>query len=254
MNNRMEIPETHRSGAHPRSYHTFTLPANGLRCCVISDQGADKAAASIAVAAGQLHDKAEGIAHLTEHMLFMGSTTYPAENEYDQYLQQNGGHSNAYTDLEATCFYLDVAAAAAVDSDDNDNSNNKFRGALDRLACAVSEPLIRAASLERELQAVDSEHAKNVAQDHWRIHQLSRGLLGGGVVLVKTMIRRQSITTIRWPILERETWNPCCSRPPPEPQTQRTEQQQRQRPRNSSTNGCAPTFCSFIGSTTWGPT
>jgi len=176
----MEIPETHRSGAHLRSYHTFTLPANGLRCCVISDPAADKAAASIAVAAGQLHDNVlEGIAHLTEHMLFMGSTTYPAENEYDQYLQQNGGHSNAYTDLEATCFYLDVAAVDSKD-DDNTNSNNKFRGALDRLACAVSEPLIRSASLERELQAVDSEHAKNVAQDHWRIHQLSRSLLGTG--------------------------------------------------------------------------
>jgi len=72
----MEIPSTH----HPdRSYHTFSIPSNDLRCCVVSDTKADKAAAAIAVNAGQLHDSLEGIAHLTEHMLFMGSKSFPGE-------------------------------------------------------------------------------------------------------------------------------------------------------------------------------
>lgn len=41
----------------------------------------------------------QGLSHYLEHMLFMGSKKYPNENEYDQYLQQHGGSSNAYTDL-----------------------------------------------------------------------------------------------------------------------------------------------------------
>jgi len=175
----MEIPSTHASD---RTYHAFTLASNGLRCCVVSDCKADKAAAAIAVAAGQLHDPNAypGIAHLTEHMLFMGSETYPLENEYDQYIQQHGGHSNAYTALEETVYYFDVSCAAAADSNTSNNNNinntNKLRGALDRLACAVTEPLVRTASLERELQAVDSEHSKNMANDHWRLDQLCRTL------------------------------------------------------------------------------
>jgi len=72
----MEIPSTHRPD---RTYHTFSIPSNDLRCCVVSDTKADKAAAAIAVNAGQLHDSLEGIAHLTEHMLFMGSKSFPGE-------------------------------------------------------------------------------------------------------------------------------------------------------------------------------
>ena len=158
----MDIPQTH----HDRVYKTLTLP-NGLRCCLISDPSADKAAIAVGVGSGQLQDPSTvpGIAHLTEHLLFMGSTTYPGENEYDAYMQTHGGHSNAYTDLELTCFYLDVICS-------------QFAGAVDILACALAEPLLNVDSIERELQAVDSEHAKNVTQDHWRVDQLVRQLLG----------------------------------------------------------------------------
>lgn len=36
---------------------------------------------------------------MLEHMLFMGSETFPDENEYDSFLQSHGGASNAYTEL-----------------------------------------------------------------------------------------------------------------------------------------------------------
>lgn len=52
----------------------------------------------------------QGLAHYLEHMLFMGSEKFPTENEYDDYLQQNGGFCNAYTDLVIStyslCFYF----------------------------------------------------------------------------------------------------------------------------------------------------
>jgi hypothetical protein len=55
----------------------------------------------MAVGVGSFTDPAEmpGLAHYLEHMLFMGSDKYPKENEYDTYLNNHGGSSNAYTEL-----------------------------------------------------------------------------------------------------------------------------------------------------------
>ena len=40
--------------------------------------------------------------------VFMGSEKYPAENALDSFLSQNGGSSNAFTELEATTFEVSV--------------------------------------------------------------------------------------------------------------------------------------------------
>ena len=32
-------------------------------------------------------------------MLFMGSEKFPDENAYDEYIQQHGGFTNAFTDM-----------------------------------------------------------------------------------------------------------------------------------------------------------
>ena len=50
----------------------------------------------------------KGLAHYLEHMLFMGSTKYPDENEYDSFISQRGGSSNAFTECEYTLYYFDV--------------------------------------------------------------------------------------------------------------------------------------------------
>ena len=47
-----------------------------------------------------------GLAHLLEHMLFMGSEKYPTENAYDDHLSKNGGYSNAYTETERTIYCM----------------------------------------------------------------------------------------------------------------------------------------------------
>mmetsp|Transcript_15952 Transcript_15952/g.22803 ORF Transcript_15952/g.22803 Transcript_15952/m.22803 type:complete len:909 (-) Transcript_15952:68-2794(-) len=92
-------------------------------------------------------------------MLFMGTEKYPDENSYNEYLSQHGGSSNAYTDAENTNYYFDVAA-------------DHLAGALDRFAQFFINPLFTPSATERELQAVDSEHAKNLHNDHWRLYQL----------------------------------------------------------------------------------
>lgn len=151
-----------QSASDDRKYHWFTLSNNGLRCLVISDPTTDKASAALDVHVGQYSDgNVPGIAHYLEHMLFMGTTKYPDENDYQAYLTSHGGSSNAFTDLENTNYFFDVSAG-------------NLEGALDRFAQFFISPLLKQDSLERERQAVDSEHAKNLHNDYWRLFQLTK--------------------------------------------------------------------------------
>lgn len=145
-----------------RSYRFVTLP-NGMKALLIHDKSTDMAAASVNVAVGSFQDDPRlwGIAHALEHFLFMGSKKYPGENEYSEYLASNSGSSNAYTASENTCYQLEVAPEA-------------LKGALERFAGFFTGPLFAEESVERELQAVDSEHSKNIQSDNWRMWQLSR--------------------------------------------------------------------------------
>lgn len=149
-----------RSSKDERVYHSFTL-SNHLTCLVISDPATDKGSAALDINIGQYSDTADvqGMAHFLEHMLFMGTTKYPDENDYNKYLNAHGGNSNAYTDLEHTNYYLDVAC-------------DHLEGALDRFAQFFVAPLLKEDSVDRERQAVDSEHAKNLQSDYWRSFQL----------------------------------------------------------------------------------
>lgn len=79
----------------------------------------------------------------------MGSKTYPDENDYSDYLSKNGGSSNAYTDLLETNYYFEC-------------SNAGFDGALDRFSKFFSESLFSASSVDKEVNAVNSEHEKNI--------------------------------------------------------------------------------------------
>lgn len=47
-----------------------------------------------------------GLAHFCEHMLFLGTKKYPVENEFTQFLTQNGGSYNAYTANDHTNYYF----------------------------------------------------------------------------------------------------------------------------------------------------
>ena len=90
---------------------------------LISDPETDKSAASLDVKVGSSLDPRDfyGTAHFLEHMLFMGTEKYPSENEYSEYIANNGGMSNAYTSLTDTNYHFD-------------SSNEGFYGALDRFA------------------------------------------------------------------------------------------------------------------------
>ncbi|CAO3650854.1 unnamed protein product [Cunninghamella echinulata] len=93
----------------------------------------------------------------------MGTEKYPKENDYNQYLSEHSGFSNAFTGVENTNYYFEVG-------------QEYLEGALDRFAQFFISPLFSDSCTERELKAVDSEHKKNRQQDSWRMFQLEKSL------------------------------------------------------------------------------
>eukprot|EP00512_Aurantiochytrium_limacinum_P014203 CAMPEP_0171572964 /NCGR_PEP_ID=MMETSP0961-20121227/4470_1 /TAXON_ID=87120 /ORGANISM="Aurantiochytrium limacinum, Strain ATCCMYA-1381" /LENGTH=1056 /DNA_ID=CAMNT_0012127979 /DNA_START=31 /DNA_END=3198 /DNA_ORIENTATION=- len=145
-----------------RTYRWLELH-NELQVLLVSDSKTEKAGAAIDVNVGHFSDPEEipGLAHFLEHMLFLGTEKFPDENSYSSYLSENGGRSNAYTSMENTNYYFDVGHA-------------HLYGALDRFAQFFITPLFTADATDRELNAVDSEHAKNLQDDMWRLFQLEK--------------------------------------------------------------------------------
>jgi insulysin len=134
---------------------------NGMKVYLVSDPGIDQSAAAVSVAAGAWHDPKEypGMAHFLEHMLFMGTAAYPQESEYMQFIGDNGGKVNAFTASDRTVYMFSV-------------NNEAFDGALDRFSHFFIDPLFSTSSINRELHAVDQEHAKNIQNDMWREYMI----------------------------------------------------------------------------------
>uniref|UniRef100_A0A8C6ZXT1 Insulin-degrading enzyme n=1 Tax=Nothoprocta perdicaria TaxID=30464 RepID=A0A8C6ZXT1_NOTPE len=151
-----------KSPEDKREYRGLEL-ANGIKALLISDPTTDKSSAALDVHIGSLSDPPNiaGLSHFCEHMLFLGTKKYPKENEYSQFLSEHAGSSNAFTSGEHTNYYFDV-------------SHEHLEGALDRFAQFFLCPLFDESCKDREVNAVDSEHEKNLMNDAWRLFQLEK--------------------------------------------------------------------------------
>lgn len=170
-----------------RTYRVIRLP-NKLEALLIHDPDTDKSAAAMDVNVGSFSDDEDlpGMAHAVEHLLFMGTEKYPGENDYNAYLSKYGGYSNAYTDKTSTNYFFEVSSSAYSNSASSSanasqaslKSKDKqpLHGALDRFSQFFVKPLFLEDTLDRELQAVDSENKKNLQSDSWRFTQLRRSL------------------------------------------------------------------------------
>eukprot|EP00640_Fibrocapsa_japonica_P000489 CAMPEP_0113948168 /NCGR_PEP_ID=MMETSP1339-20121228/68882_1 /TAXON_ID=94617 /ORGANISM="Fibrocapsa japonica" /LENGTH=1055 /DNA_ID=CAMNT_0000955109 /DNA_START=417 /DNA_END=3580 /DNA_ORIENTATION=+ /assembly_acc=CAM_ASM_000762 len=145
-----------------RQYRHIWLE-NGLQVLLTSDPSIDVAAASMHIHCGHFHDPEEfpGLAHFHEHMLFLGTQAFPQEGEYERFLSEHGGYTNAYTSMEDTNYYFAVEHMA-------------LRPALQRFSAFFLSPLFDEGALDREQRAVDSEHTNNVLEDNWRITQVAK--------------------------------------------------------------------------------
>uniref|UniRef100_A0A4W4GHI1 Nardilysin a (N-arginine dibasic convertase) n=1 Tax=Electrophorus electricus TaxID=8005 RepID=A0A4W4GHI1_ELEEL len=177
-----------KSPSDPKKYRYFEL-TNGLRALLISDlsqvhsdeQDGDskdsdcctgvrkkkkgrsekQSAAALCICVGSFSDPEDlpGLAHFLEHMVFMGSEKYPAENGFDAFLKKHGGSDNASTDCERTIFQFDV-------------QRKYFREALDRWAQFFICPLMIEDAIDREVEAVDSEYQLAKPSDSHRKEML----------------------------------------------------------------------------------
>ena len=151
-------------GRHPldkSEVRKLTLD-NGVKAYLLSNPDFNVSAASMVVEVGSLENPGnrEGLAHFLEHMLFLGTKKYPDVDEYSTYLKTFGGYSNAYTAGDHTNYQLQVLP-------------DGFEGALDRFAQFFISPLFTAEYTAREVNAVNSEHQKNIMNDNWRQYRVT---------------------------------------------------------------------------------
>lgn len=145
-----------------RQYRHVVL-SNGLEVLLASDPEAENAAAAMSIKAGSFDEPAEflGLAHFHEHMLFLGTDKYPDEDEYNRYLKDHGGYSNAFTADETTNYYFRVNAP-------------HLMGALDRFAQFFLAPTFDSSAIDREMHAVDSENTNYASDEYWRRLQIMK--------------------------------------------------------------------------------
>ena len=148
-----------------REYAAFTLD-NGLRVLLCNDPSSNEAGAAMDVHVGACSDpvNTKGLAHFTEHMLFLGTKDYPKEDSFEAFLATNGGRSNAYTDAENTVYFFDMAT----------ESDSRFAEGLLRFGSFFANPLFTESATDRELKAIDSENAKNLQSDSFRYFQMEK--------------------------------------------------------------------------------
>jgi nardilysin len=98
----------------------------------------------------------------------MGSEKFPKENEFDEFISSNGGSDNALTECEYTMFYFEIV-------------EEHLAGAVERFAQLFISPLMLRNSMEREMEAVESEFQNNINDDDTRIMQLCASFANGPV-------------------------------------------------------------------------
>ena len=148
-----------------REYRYLTLP-NQLKVLLVSDPETDKSAAALSVYRGSFHEPnaRPGLAHFLEHMLFIGTETYPEVDSFQQYITANGGSSNAYTALDHTNYFFDT-------------KNSALAEGLDRFGHFFIDPLLSPEYVEREKNAVHSEYQMQLKDDGWRGYMVSKQAL-----------------------------------------------------------------------------
>jgi secreted Zn-dependent insulinase-like peptidase len=82
----------------------------------------------------------QGAAHFLEHMLFLGSESFPGESDLNTFLTRFGGESNAHTETQHTCVHAEV-------------SSHGLEGALERFAAAFHAPLLHIGAMQREVRS-----------------------------------------------------------------------------------------------------
>ena len=98
------------SSPNDNKKYKFIKLNNELRVLLISDPKTPRSAAALAVNTGHFDDPVnrEGMAHFLEHMLFLGTESFPETGEFQKFIAQHGGSNNAWTASEFTNYFFDI--------------------------------------------------------------------------------------------------------------------------------------------------
>lgn len=174
-----------RSETDSRKYRSITFP-NGLEVLLISDRSTNRSAACLTVDVGSyteittakssssiskdksptslkksLSSESLGVAHVIEHLIFMGSEEYPKENAFDETVKEGFGTQNAYTTNTYTTYYFEC-------------NSIHFETTLNIFSWLFKAPLFVTSDrngIERELKAVNEEHQNNKSDDKKRFNR-----------------------------------------------------------------------------------
>lgn len=127
----------------PIEYCTLS---NGLRVSLRSTAHLKRCAAALRVAAGS-HDAAPawpGLAHFLEHLFFLGTERFAAEDGLMRFVQRHGGQLNATTRERTTDYFFGVPVAA-------------FADGLERLCDMLAKPRLALDEQRREREVLHAE-------------------------------------------------------------------------------------------------
>ncbi|AHK63443.1 insulinase family protein [Chlamydia avium] len=139
------------------------LCPNGLQLLIISNPESPISGAALAVKTGNSSDPKEfpGLAHLTEHCVFLGNQKYPSPDSFSQFLSNNNGKYNAFTSSHSTSYLFSV-------------DNSVFHEAIDQFVHLFIDPLFLQESLDKEKNAVHQEFAIHPTKDNRRIFRIQQ--------------------------------------------------------------------------------
>ena len=142
--------------------HHVTLP-NGLRAMLCHTPEASESFVSMAVRAGHFYDPndCQGLAHLLEHMLFMGSRHLPKPNAINGFIEQHGGAINAWTGTEYTNYHFNCSGDAIAQT-------------LPAFADMLRQPLFEEDALTKEIKNIHAEFEFKKKDDLRRLYQIHK--------------------------------------------------------------------------------
>lgn len=157
-----EVVRVVRSSGDKRDYQHLTLK-NQLKVLLVHCPDSQKAAASVAVNAGHFDDPehTQGLAHFLEHMLFLGSQTFPEPSAFGHFLNLQGGQHNAWTGTEFTNYHFDCNA-------------NALPQALEFFSAMLKEPLLAESWIDKERSSIESEFRLKQNDELRRLYQVHK--------------------------------------------------------------------------------
>lgn len=119
---------------------------SGMSVIIISDPNATSSAISLTIGAGQRNtpQNHEGLPHLLEHAVFLGSSSFPQTTDWDNFIKLAGGWSNASTRSDNTRYHLQIGHSHLPES-------------LTRLSDMIFNPLLIPTSINIAISEVNEE-------------------------------------------------------------------------------------------------